>query len=196
MNAFTLYESSSSLSCTAIEIALLECKVNFKRHELDENKPRTKAFLGRSPFGKVPVLLEHRLSGELSIWETPAILLFLAERFKDSSLHLNDLYFQSEVFAWVSFWDSEFGESILRAFKKPSEDEISLLEKRLDVLNGHLSQKAFLVGAYSIADVLATPFLDIIEKIPDISLGRLTSFNSWHERLRSRPSYQALPPPL
>src|SRR3989338_1102919 len=100
MNAsqFSLYEYSTSPTCLAVEVALRECKAEFRLHELDPNKPKTKAFLQKSLFGRVPLLVEHRLSGDFWITETPAILLYLAERFINSPLCLDDLYTKSEVF--------------------------------------------------------------------------------------------------
>lgn len=194
---FTLYEYFPSPSCLAVEIALQECGLKFKRQELDPQKPKTKVFLQKSLFGRVPLLVEHRLAGDCSISETPAILLYIAERLRDSPLHLEDLCSKSEVFAWTSLWDSEVGPCIVKVSEmpfdsSPEDDRVYLLEKYLDILNKYLTQRAFLVGAYSVADVLATPFLEVVAKIPSISLKQFPFVHSWRERLCSRPSYQAM----
>ena len=78
---FTLYEYRASPFCVAVRIALSECSAGFTPREVDLNKPRTTAFLKRSPFGRLPALVEHRPGGELAIFESPAILLYLAERY-------------------------------------------------------------------------------------------------------------------
>ena len=192
---FTLYENYPSPTCLAVEIALHESEVPFKRHEFDPQKPKTKVFLQKSLFGRVPVLVEHKPSGDFIISEAPAILLYLAERFEDAPLSLDDLGTKSEVLAWMCLFDSEVGQCIVRVSEMPTEalQEIDpLLERYLDTLNKYLTQRAFLVGAYSVADVLATPFLEMVSNLASVSLKQFPFVHSWHERLRSRPSYQAV----
>ena len=75
---FTLYEYRASPFCVAVRIALNECEATFTPREVEPDKERTAAFLKRSPFGRLPALVEHRPSGELSVFESPAILIFFA----------------------------------------------------------------------------------------------------------------------
>ena len=72
------------MSTTAVEIALHECKAEFKRYEVDPEKSLTKVFLKKSLFGRVRLLVEHNNSGDFSISETLAVLLYLAEYFPES----------------------------------------------------------------------------------------------------------------
>ncbi|MES2504284.1 MAG: glutathione S-transferase family protein [Myxococcota bacterium] len=200
---FTLYEYRVSPFCVAIRIALHECEVGFTPREVDPEKDRTAAFLRRSPFGRLPALVEHRPSGELSIFESPAILLFLAERFEKSSLSFSDLSSKAQALSWLSFLASGFGDLLWRVlteshvYEGPDGRPKILagfheeLEKQLDVLDKHLARRAFLAGDYSIADTLATPLLDLLEKVKDLDLDRYPHVISWRERLRARPSYKA-----
>ena len=199
---FTLYEYRASPFCVAIRIALNECAVTFTAREVDLKKARTAAFLKRSPFGRLPSLVEHRPGGELAIFESSAILLFLTDRFAESSLGFDDLEAKVQSLSWLSVISSGLSEYVLSALNemidinklKYTSDSIILLKKHLYVLNKHLARRAYLAGDYSIADTLATPMLDLLEKIKSINLENYNNIISWRERLRNRPSYKGVWP--
>ncbi|MBL4818559.1 MAG: glutathione S-transferase family protein [Deltaproteobacteria bacterium] len=200
---FTLYEYRASPFCVAVRIALNECEQNFTPREVDPQKPRTAAFLRRSPFGRLPALVEHRPSGELSIFESPSILLFLAERFENSNLSFSDLSSKAQALSWLNFLSSGFGELLWRVLTEShiyeGEDGRPKilqtfheeLERQLGVLDKHLARRAFLAGDYSVADTLATPLLDLLPKVKDLDMDAYPHVISWRDRLRSRPSYKA-----
>src|SRR5580700_4932396 len=118
---FTLYEYRPSPFCVAVRIALNECEVLFTPREVDYDKPRTAAFLKRSPFGTLPALVEHRPGGELAIFETMAILLFLAERFNDKPLGFHDLSSKAQSLSWLSFIGSSFAVQLWSALEDSNE---------------------------------------------------------------------------
>jgi len=193
---FTLYEYRASPFCIAVRIALTECDVTFTPREVNLDKPRTAAFLKRSPFGRLPALVEHRPGGELAIFESPAILLFLAERFEKSSLGFSDLSSKAQSLSWLSFISTGFAEQLWIALQEShdqSQAQVSLaaLEEQIDVLDKHLARRAFLAGDYSIADTFATPLLDLLEYVKDLDLDGFPHVLSWRERLRARPSYKS-----
>ncbi len=200
---FTLYEYRPSPFCVAVRIALNECNVSFTPREVDYDKPRTAAFLKRSPFGTLPALVEHRPGGELAIFETTAILLFLAERFEDTSISFQDLSSKAQSLSWLSFiscgfavqlWDA-LDESLHNEQEKTHNDEyIQKLFVTLDILDKHLARRAFLSGDYSLADTMATPLLDLLEMVHGLEKDAYSHLFSWRERLRSRPSYKGVWP--
>jgi len=200
---FTLYEHRASPFCVAVRIALAECDASFTPREVDLDKPRTAAFKKRSPFGSLPALVEHRPSGELAIYETVAILTFLSERFPQSSLGFDDLSSKAQGISWLSFKATAFATQLWAVLEEvyvhQGEDHCPArlasakkeLESQLEVLEQHLARRAFLAGDYSIADTLATPLLDLLDKLENhINMELLTNVLSWRERLRTRPSYK------
>lgn len=200
--SFTLYEYRPSPFCVAVRIGLNECETTYTSREVDLKKPRTVAFLKRSPFGRLPALVEHRPSGELAIFESPAILLFLAERFPKSSIGLDSLASKAQCLSWLSFISSGLSEQIWRImdqickyrneeFKKLNmKNLIKKLKHQMNVLEKHLARRAYLTGDYSIADALATPMLDTLENIKNVDLNEFPHILSWRHRLRKRPSYK------
>lgn len=201
---FTLYEYRPSPFCVAVRIALNECEVLFTPREVDYDKPRTAAFLKRSPFGTLPALVEHRPGGELAIFETTAILLFLAERFTDKPLGFHDLSSKAQSLSWLSFIGSSFSVQLWSALleSNPKADSDRSLEDKeftqffqtLDILDKHLARRAFLSGDYSVADTFATPLLDLLEMVKGIEIEAYPHVISWRERLRARPSYKGVWP--
>lgn len=203
---FTLYEYRPSPFCVAVRIALNECEVLFTPREVDYDKPRTAAFLKRSPFGTLPALVEHRPGGELAIFETTAILLFLAERFTDKPLGFHDLSSKAQSLSWLSFIGSSFSVQLWSALEeaneKPEVDnkknhiepESNQFFATLDILDKHLARRAFLSGDYSVADTFATPLLDLLEMVKGMEIEAYPHVISWRERLRTRPSYRGVWP--
>ena len=198
---FTLYEYRASPFCVAVRIALAECDVAFTPREVDLDKPRTAAFLKRSPFGRLPALVEHRPGGELAIFESPAILLFLAERFEKTSLGFNDLSSKAQSLSWISFISTGFAEQLwtvllesngqtVRANSETLTESQTLFEQQIDVLDKHLARRAFLAGDYSVADTFATPLLDLLDYVKELDMDGFPHVLSWRERLRARPSYK------
>lgn len=191
---WVLYTDPETPSSLAVEIALYECKVPFKRQMLDPKKQKFKTLFRRSPMGRLPVLVEELHGGEFSVSEMPAILLYIAERFQKSELCVTGLDSKSEIFAWMSFLDSSFGESVLQVCHQFSlledSNELISLERQLKTLDSYLSSRAFLVGAYSVADISAIPFLDLLRKNPNISLERFPHLLSWYDRLCCRSGYR------
>ena len=86
-----------------------------------------------------------------------------------------------------SFWN------VLKGARAGSE-AMSEFEEHLDVLDNHLARRAFLAGDYSIADTLATPLLDLLERVEGLDLDGYHHVVSWRARLRSRPSYRGVWP--
>ncbi len=199
---FTLYEYRPSPFCVAVRIALNECEATFTPRDVDLAKARTAAFLKRSPFGRLPALVEHRPGGELAIFESPAILLFLAERFEKSNLAFTELSAKAQALSWLSYISTGFAEQVWTLLHEAhiyeGEDfrphiaqraKVNL-EEHLDVLDKHLARRAYLAGDYTIADTLATPFLDLLDKIKDLDMDAFSHVRSWRDRLRTRPSYK------
>lgn len=199
---FTLYEYRASPFCVAVRIALSECETGFIAREVDLNKPRTAAFLKRSPFGRLPALVEHRPGGELAIFESPAILLFLSERFPKSAIGFDDLSSKAQGLSWLSFVSTGFAEQIWSLLyesyiykgddyrKQKVISDQGAFEYQLQVLDKHLARRAYLAGDYSIADTLATPTLDLLNRIENVDMDGYPHVISWRDRLRARPSYR------
>ena len=122
-------------------------------------------FLALNPNGKIPALFDK--TQNLRIFESGAILLYLAEKF--SHFIPQDPKGRSECLNWL-FWlhgsapflGGGFGHFFAYApekFEYPINRFSMEAKRQLDVLDRHLAQSRFLAGtAYSIADIATWPW--------------------------------------
>ncbi|BBL70836.1 glutathione S-transferase family protein [Methylogaea oryzae] len=132
---------------------------------------QTPDFLRLNPQGKVPTLVD----GDFSLWESNAIVQYLAEKAPASSLLPNDARSRADILRW-QFWESsswapacmvfvyerllkpKMGQGEIDPGKlKRGEEKFRPLAKMLD---DHLSTHAWLVGdGLTLADLSVAPIL-------------------------------------
>jgi GST-like protein len=119
-------------------------------------------FVDVNPNSKIPALMDHTTANPTRIFESGAILLYLAEKF--SALIPTDPTARTECMSWL-FWQmgsapylgGGFGHFYAYAPIKIeySIDRFSMEVKRqMDVLDRHLAENQYMAGnEYSIADI-------------------------------------------
>ncbi len=102
-NNITLYSLNGTPNCIKITLALEELKLKYTTHTIDITKDEQKgpSFLNINPNGRIPALKD----GELRIFESGAILLYLADKYDPehtiSYPHDTDEYY--EMLSWLMF---------------------------------------------------------------------------------------------
>jgi GST-like protein len=124
-------------------------------------------FVAINPNSKIPVLVDHSADRPIRVFESGAILLYLAEKF--SALLSDDLATRTETLNWL-FWQmgaapfvgGGFGHFYARAPEKleyPINRYAMETKRQLDVLDRRLGENRYLAGEqYSIADIAAFPW--------------------------------------
>lgn len=124
-------------------------------------------FVGVNPNSKIPALMDHSGEQPVRVFESGAILLYLAEKF--GALLPQDIAGHTETLNWL-FWQmgsapylgGGFGHFYQYAPVKIEYaiDRFSMEAKRqLDVLNRRLAESPYLGGSsYSIADIAVWPW--------------------------------------
>ncbi len=124
-------------------------------------------FVGVNPNSKIPALLDYSGEAPVRVFESGAILLYLAEKF--GALLPQDVASRTETLNWL-FWQmgsapylgGGFGHFYQYAPVKIEYaiDRFSMEAKRqLDVLNRRLADSPYLGGSsYSIADIAVWPW--------------------------------------
>src|SRR5213593_700068 len=131
-------------------------KVNFATG--DTRKPE---YLRINPNGHIPALQD----GDLIIWESMAINLYLARRY-DKGLWPKTVEGEGRAFQWSLWAMTELEEPLLTALlhrmflpeaerdPKKADDAAERFKKPLAVLEGALAGKAYLLGdAFTVADL-------------------------------------------
>jgi GST-like protein len=124
-------------------------------------------FVGVNPNSKIPALMDHSLATPVRVFESGAILLYLAEKFDAFLPH--DTAARAECLSWL-FWQmgsapylgGGFGHFYAYA---PMKIEYAIdrfameVKRQLDVLDRRLGEVTYLAGDhYTIADIAAWPW--------------------------------------
>lgn len=158
----------------------------------------TAEFIKLNPNGHIPVLVD----GELVLWESLAINLYLARRYGAGTLWPASVADEGRSFQW-SFWVMTEVESHLLAVllhrrfypeaeRKPdlaAEGEAKLATP-FGVLDGALRGKSYLLGeVFSVADLNVASVLSWT-KLAGLDLARWPQLAAWFKRCTERPAWR------
>ncbi len=123
-------------------------------------------FVNINPNSKIPALLDMTATPPAPVFESGAILLYLAE--KHQAFMPTDLTKKAELYSWLMwqmgsapFVGGGFGHFYAYA---PFAQEYPInryameTKRQLDVLNQHLAHHTYMVGEYGIADMAIYPW--------------------------------------
>jgi len=167
------------------------------------------AYLARNPNGKVP-LLQH---GDVSLWESMAIMHYLAGLAGDDTFLPSDNLGRAEVMRW-HIWETvhfnpPVGAICWETLAKPSmgmgdpdPDKIAAGQKNFHrfakVLDDHLAGRDFLLGnTVTIADFAAASHSGMILH-PDsqVPITEYTNVQNWLQRMETVPGWAASAPQM
>ncbi|KAJ3330005.1 hypothetical protein HDU93_000680, partial [Gonapodya sp. JEL0774] len=200
-----------------IGIALEELGIPYERHliEIMKGDQKSPEFTAINPHQKIPAIVDPDgpSGGSVSVFESGAILLYLAE--KTQRLIPKDPVERLKVIQWL-FWQvwmgptfSQFGYFFVFASEKlefPINFYTTEAKRLLGAFNKHLEGHDFVVGnEYSIADIAIFPWVDsILQKYPEagerVGVYEYKNVVEWSRRLNARPAVakgmKVLAPPL
>jgi len=159
---------------------------------------------GINPFAKIPVI-RH---GEVTLYETPAILRYLDRSFGGPKLWPEDTYGAAVVDQWIGVVGDSLRSSaqLYMAARfglapAPAEMVQRYLDKARMVIPGfdrQLGKTRFLAGeAFSAADLLFAPFYFYFADVPELKVivDQSPNFHRWGHEMATRPSVAATEPP-
>jgi glutathione S-transferase len=157
---------------------------------------RTGDFLALNPNGKVPVLDDDGFV----LWESCAILRYLAEKRPDRNLVPSDRRERAVVDQWVLWWAAHCEPALLQLvyeklvkpfLKIGSADERLVaaaeteLARYLPILDKQLDGKEHVTGALSIADFAVAPWLESASAV-GVTLEAYPNVQRWLAGLQKR----------
>ena len=181
-----------------IAIMLEECALAYRVIPVDigrgdQFKPQ---FLAISPNNRMPAIVDHDAGG-LSVFESGAILIHLAER--AGRFMPQDRLERKQVLEWLFWQVGNLGPMAgqLSHFVNYAEGDHPYSRKRyadeynrcLGVLERRLEGREYLVGEYSIADMASWPWV-LISKPLGQPLDEFPNVAAWRERIKTRPAVQ------
>ena len=157
-------------------------------------------FLAISPNNRIPAIVDldpNDDKGPLSVFESGAILQYLAE--KTGKFLPADLRARTEAMQWL-FWqmaglgpmagqNAHFNNYAPEKIPYAINRYVKETERLYSVLDERLSDREFIAGSYSIADMAAYPWIVPHERQGQ-NLNDFPSIKRWFETIRQRDAVQ------
>lgn len=178
-------------------IALEEFKLPYTAHAVDITKDQQFApkFLDISPNNKIPAIVDRET--DMTLMESGAILIYLAN--KTGQLMPTSGVGQYRVLEWLMWQMSGPGPTFaqLHYYLKFNKGKVPLAEERFmketrrlySVLDKRLSDREFVTGDYSIADIAIWPWVSRFEW-QSIKLQEYPNVLRWYAGIAKRPAVQ------
>lgn len=198
-----LYDFELSGNCYKVRLLLGMLGLDYERVPVDSSKGETQtaAYKTLNPRGQIPVLED----GELRLWDSLAILVYLARRYGDPERAGGtwlpaDAVGEARVMQWLALSENEllYGlartRSVLR-FGRPFDLAACQAEGRagLEVLEGRLQDRVWLEGRVTtIADIACYPYAALADEA-GVALGPYPAVRAWLRRFAALPAYQTMP---
>ncbi|MGZ4976343.1 MAG: glutathione S-transferase family protein [Methylobacter sp.] len=193
-----LYDMELSGNCYKVRLlcALLNLPYESAPIDLWQGEHKSAAFLQLNPRGQLPVLDDE---GAI-IWDSSAILLYLARRYGDERWLPLDAKAMAEVMQWLSLSQNEILYGLARAraakkFDRPWDVEQcqTLGKQALTVLEQRLSDHLWLAGEQvTIADIACYPYVALAPE-GGVALDTYPSIRAWLKRIENLPGYITMP---
>ena len=186
-----------------LELGITEAEYDAFLIKISEGDQFGSGFVGVNPNSKIPALMDHSTNPITRVFESGAILQYLAEKF--DALVPSDHTSKTECRNWL-FWQmgsapylgGGFGHFYAYAPYKmqyPIDRFTMEVKRQLDVLNRHLSDHDYMAGSeYSIADIAIWPWYGslvlgyLYEAAEFLDVESYTHVMRWAKQVERRPA--------
>ena len=191
----TLYDMPDSPYARKVRLLAAELGIPLEIIERDPRKGETRSpeYLTKNPNGRVPVLEEDGFV----LWESPAILKYLAAKRPARALGGGDARTEGLVNQWLFWWiggpepaiDALLWERVIKpkVLKRPGNDPAARLSRFLPVLDRQLERRDYVIGPLSIADFAIGPRLDRDPDFLKFDVAPSRNISAWLARLAAMP---------
>jgi GST-like protein len=186
-----------------VGIMLEECGLEYNTVLLDLSRGEQfgPEFLAISPNAQTPAIVDHDTNGPpIGVFESGAILLYLADktgRFAPAHGSLATSAERRELMEWL-FWQagsqgpiagqlSHYVNYARAGQDYPRERHSNQYKRSLTVLENQLQDRDYLLGEYSIADMMSFPWAFVAKNF-GIDLSEYPRVSAWREGIKTRPA--------
>lgn len=199
-----LYNNDFSPNAKRVRVAARELGANLDVVQLDFAKGEHKAppYMAKNPNGKIPTFED---ADGTVVWESPAILFYLAEKHPEKGLLPKDAIARTEAMRWM-FWNASHLEAAVfkiglerivkpMLMKQPSDEAavavaMKDIERYAPVLNAELEGKDWILGkSFSIADIALGTSIEFGTHAK-IDFSQYKHLTAWLGRLQARDSWK------
>jgi glutathione S-transferase len=195
-----LYHFPTSPNCLKVRAVAYEIGVALKLDTVNifSGESRSATFRALNPNGLVPVLVD----GDLVLWESNAILTYLASRYGSPALISTDARRRADIDRWLHWESAHMGPAIANvAFERCVKPmfggtlanevavtaALSAFQEHCRVLETSLRDKEFVTGSLSVADFALASSL-CSGAMVGLSVGSFPRTTAWLLRMLARAS--------
>jgi glutathione S-transferase len=185
----------------------LGLQVEVEQYNLFNGQLRTAQYLSINPNAKVPALVD----GSFTLWESTAIMQYLADKAADERLLPRDARLRADVTRWqcweLTHFNRAFGVLAFETVAKPRHDagpanEAAVKDAQNDllrfapVLDEHLAGRTYMVGDHvTLADYAILPFESYRSLVP-FDFGPFRNLNRYYDTARTLDAWVRSATPL
>lgn len=182
-------------------LALEEVGAEHRLEQVDlmTGAQKSEAYRKLNPTGRVPTLVD----GDVVLWESNAILVYLADKFPDRLFAGKTPAEKGDVARWMFMNAAHLSPALARIFahtiRLPEDQRLPRIveesraevDRSLAAIELHLkdSSREFLAGPFGIADLSVAPSLGFAPML-GLSFDGYPALAAWHGRVQSRPSWK------
>lgn len=184
----------SPLACSlATRIAFYEAGYDATYIQVDSKRKRVEEdgdFFRINPLGQVPVLRTDE--GDL-LTENTAILPYVADRVASGKLAPTSSFERARLQQWLGFVSTELHKALFVPLLTPTaSDDVKRYSRekvalRMDALQGHLTQREWLLDRFSVADIYLAVVLNWA-RYCDVDLAQWPAALAHYKRVVARPA--------
>ncbi|MFM5981691.1 MAG: glutathione S-transferase family protein [Sphaerospermopsis kisseleviana] len=157
----------------------LQVPYEFILLDMKAGEHRQPEYLEINPIGKVPAIMD----GDLKLWESGAILLYIAEKYGKNPISLEERAIFSQ---WVLFGNSTLATGIFVEANRERE-----MPRLLTTLNEIFARQPFLLGdEFTIADVAVGSILAYIPIMLKLDLSEYPAVVNYIQKISERPAFK------
>ncbi|PHK09466.1 glutathione S-transferase [Nostoc linckia z13] len=158
----------------------LEIPYEFVKLDMQAGEHLQPEYLKINAFARVPAIVD----GDFQLWESGAILLYLAEKYEKVPVSLEE---RAVIYQWVLFANSTLSTAIVVETNRDRQ-----LSRLLSTLNEIFSKQPFLLGnEFTVADVAVGSILNYIPMILKLDFSPYPAVSNYMKQLADRPAFQS-----
>lgn len=194
MATLTLYDYPRSGNCYKVRLLLAMLGLDYHRLEVDirAGASRTPEFLAINPRGQLPVLV----TDEGTIWDSLAILVYLARRYGGEAWLPSAPMAEARVMQWLAVSENEllYGLARARAVRLLGRDfdleqAQSTAHAGLAVMEERLTDAHWLAAGHAtIADLAGYPYVALADEAA-VDLAPYPGVRAWLTRVEQLPGW-------
>ena len=157
----------------------LEIPYDFVKLDMAAGEHLRPPFTDINPIGKVPALVD----GDFKLWESGAILLYLAEKYGKAPLSLEQ---RSQINQWILYANATLGPEV---FMESTREKA--FPRHMTMLNQLFERQPYVLGdEFSVADIALGALLGYIPLMLKLDMSVYPAVADYIKRMGDRPAHQ------